>query len=148
IVASTLTFHPIIQSIHTHVERLSFLDRLVMKLLFRLRHVRAVIVPSAGLQRSISRYARTDKVFVIPNPVDIAALQGSNAIPDTPTVQSIVAMGRLVPIKRFDALIRAYAASSLKDAADLIILGEGPERAALEQLISDLGLARVRLVGQ
>ena len=50
----------------------------------------------------------------------------------------LFALGRLVPQKGFDVLIRAVA--QLGDAApDVLIAGDGPERAALQELIGALG---------
>jgi glycosyltransferase involved in cell wall biosynthesis len=59
----------------------------------------------------------------------------------------VVAMGRLVPDKNFGLLLEAFA--RLRHAeARLVILGEGPERAALEALSRKLGIAeRVAMPG-
>jgi glycosyltransferase involved in cell wall biosynthesis len=60
----------------------------------------------------------------------------------------ILAAGRLAPQKDYPTLIRAFAALSAGRDLRLIILGEGPERTALESLIQQLGLAdRVSLPG-
>ena len=55
-----------------------------------------------------------------------------------------IAVGRLVPAKGFDLLLRAW-----KDiAAALVIVGEGPEQTRLENLIREYGLGdRVLLAG-
>lgn len=53
----------------------------------------------------------------------------------------IVSVGRFVPVKGFDVLIRAYSASSIKGVYDLVIVGEGKERESLEGLVGELGLA-------
>ena len=59
----------------------------------------------------------------------------------------VLALGRLVPDKGFATLIDAFARLDHPDAK-LIILGEGPERAALEQRVLSLGLAgRVEMPG-
>jgi len=63
----------------------------------------------------------------------------------------VVASGRLVPRKGGDALIRAFARARA-DAPEmqplLLFLGDGPERAALEQLARDEGLGdSVRFAG-
>lgn len=53
-----------------------------------------------------------------------------------------VGAGRLVPAKGFDILVRAFA--MVHDAvprARLLLLGDGPERPALEALVRDLGVA-------
>ena len=54
----------------------------------------------------------------------------------------ILAVGRLSSQKGFTELIAAYAALSeeVRSASQLVILGEGPERRALEQQIQVLGL--------
>jgi len=63
--------------------------------------------------------------------------------------RTLMAVGRLVPQKGFDLLIAAF----VRIAADhpqwqLTILGDGPERAALDAQVSASGLAaRIRLVG-
>ncbi|MES3034540.1 MAG: glycosyltransferase [Gemmatimonadota bacterium] len=53
-------------------------------------------------------------------------------------------VGRLVPVKALDVLLTAFATVSRADArARLVIVGEGPERAALEAQRDALGLQRV-----
>jgi glycosyltransferase involved in cell wall biosynthesis len=62
----------------------------------------------------------------------------------------ILASGRLVPKKNFGTLIKAYAEYvATKDAThDLVILGDGPERAKLEQLVEGFRIPhRVRMPG-
>lgn len=54
----------------------------------------------------------------------------------------VVAVGRLVPVKRFDRLLRAFAECVKRGSAQkLAILGEGPERASLQSLAVALGIA-------
>lgn len=55
---------------------------------------------------------------------------------DAPLIGSV---GRLSPQKRFDRLVHAFAL--LRSDAHLLVLGEGPERASLEQLSTSLGLS-------
>ncbi|MGE3292480.1 MAG: glycosyltransferase family 4 protein [Geminicoccaceae bacterium] len=62
----------------------------------------------------------------------------------------VVGVGRLVPLKRFDLLIRAFAVNA-PDCPDwrLVIWGDGPERQRLEALVQELDLAdQVALPGQ
>lgn len=60
----------------------------------------------------------------------------------------VFALGRLVPQKGFDFLIQTFAEAGLH-GHDLLIAGEGSERARLEELIQLRGLGgRVHLVGQ
>ncbi len=61
----------------------------------------------------------------------------------------VLAVGRLVPIKRFDVLIKAFArlVAQCPDAV-LLVVGDGPERGGLTRLVGRLGVAEsVRLVG-
>ena len=59
----------------------------------------------------------------------------------------VIAVGRLHHQKRFDQLLRAWERVTCPGAR-LCIVGEGPDRAALEALVSDLGLAsRVEMPG-
>ena len=59
----------------------------------------------------------------------------------------VIAVGRLHHQKRFDRLLRAWERVTCPGAR-LCIVGEGPDRAALEALVSDLGLAnRVEMPG-
>jgi colanic acid/amylovoran biosynthesis glycosyltransferase len=69
--------------------------------------------------------------------------------PRTPGAD-VVTVGRLVPKKGFDVLLRAMAlARQQVPAATLDIVGEGPCRSELEALVLELGLGdRVRLLGE
>ncbi len=61
----------------------------------------------------------------------------------------VVAVGRLVPVKRFDVLLRALAKVKVDHPTlEAVIVGEGYERPALEALRDELGAADwVRLPG-
>ncbi len=77
-----------------------------------------------------------DRVTVAPPGVDALYSPGGQRSP-TPLV---VAVGRLVPVKRFDALLRALARVK-RDQPDLqaVVIGEGYARPALEALRDELG---------
>lgn len=65
-------------------------------------------------------------------------------IPDRAYV--LLAAGRLHPVKGLDVLLEAMA--KLPDDVYLLLAGEGPERAALEEMVETLGLGRrVRFIG-
>lgn len=53
----------------------------------------------------------------------------------------ILAVGRLIPQKDFQTLIRAFAMLRARPQVRLIILGEGKQRGELESLAQDLGVA-------
>jgi glycosyltransferase involved in cell wall biosynthesis len=89
---------------------------------------------------------RADRVTVAPPGVDARFRPGGQRSP-TPLV---VAVGRLVPVKRFDALLRALAEVKA-DHPDLqaVLIGEGYERPALEALREELGATEwVRMPGR
>jgi len=56
-------------------------------------------------------------------------------------VKTILAIGRLSPQKDFASLIKAFARLSKTHRARLVILGEGPERRLLEDLVKELGVS-------
>lgn len=88
------------------------------------------------------------QVKVLPNPVDVDRIR---ALADPPTRvpgegRRFVAVGRLVHQKGFDLLLPVFA--QLPDEDHLTILGEGPERSALEDQARSLGIEhRVSMPG-
>jgi glycosyltransferase involved in cell wall biosynthesis len=65
------------------------------------------------------------------------------------THTTVLAIGRLVPIKGHDRLLQACARvlrAGAADALEVVILGDGPERARLGRLASELGVP-LRLPG-
>ena len=128
------------------------LSGMVSRALVRLTYPRArhVIAVSQGVADDLTSAfgVREERVSILSNPVDEAlicerAQDWTVPVPDGPYV---AAMGRLVPNKNFGLLVDAFARSGI--AGRLVIMGEGPERAALVRKIADLGLAdRVSLPG-
>ena len=90
---------------------------------------------------------KADRYSVVPEPVledaPAVSLRQAEAGDDPPL---LVAAGRLVPQKNFAVLL--YAAAQLDRPFNLIIYGEGAQRAKLEASIKSLGLTkRVTLAG-
>ncbi|HLE78029.1 MAG TPA: glycosyltransferase family 4 protein [bacterium] len=112
-----------------------------------LRRADLVIVPSRWLAGWVAREGvRADRVRVIPNataiPFDTQGPSG-RTLRGTPM---IAAVGRLVPVKRMDRIIRAVAQLP---AVRLRIIGDGPQRGALARLAVELGLSdRVEFAGR
>lgn len=81
-------------------------------------------------------HLRPERVTVAPPGVDARYHPGGRRS----TTPLVVAVGRLVPVKRFDALLRALVPLKA-DHPDLeaVIIGEGYERSALETLRAELG---------
>lgn len=86
------------------------------------------------------------KVVVIGNPVvtDEVLSMGGAQVEHPWLVQTspklVLAVGRLIRAKGFDLLIEAFAKIHPECNANLLILGEGPERQALQALIDERGL--------
>ncbi|MEU7551740.1 glycosyltransferase [Streptomyces sp. NPDC044571] len=95
-----------------------------------------------------------ERVHVVPNGIEAARFRfdeevrrATRARTGLPARAFVVGgVGRLVPGKRFDALVRAVAALP---GAHLLLAGEGPERAALRGLAAELGAqGRIHLLGE
>lgn len=108
-----------------------------------------VIAVSNGIREDlVANYGiPRHKVRTIYNPVDVQSIeQQASAAPAVAPDPYILSIGRLVPDKNFRLLIMAYRAADI--AEKLVILGEGGERGALEELVAELGLTgRVMLPG-
>lgn len=94
------------------------------------------------------------RIKVIPNGVDIKLAIARAAAPleeewlTRATTPVIVGAGRLCAQKNFALLIEAFAIARKERALRLMLLGQGPELAALEALAARLGVAEdVRFVG-
>ena len=107
-----------------------------------------VVAISRGVADDLVRNVGVDRgrIQVLYNPT-IAPdffhrLEENVKLPELVGVQgpTVVAVGRLVLAKGFDVLIRALALVRKTVDANLVILGDGPERANLEALIQSLGL--------
>ena len=105
-----------------------------------LRRASRVTACSAYAAHDLSRFGGTpSQIRVVPNGIDLNEHVGG--LPsDLVSHGYILGLGRLVSVKGFSRLIDAYAELS-RDArldVDLVIAGDGPERAALEAH-ADLG---------
>jgi glycosyltransferase involved in cell wall biosynthesis len=79
---------------------------------------------------------RPDRVAVVPPGIDGRFSPGGERSP----VPHLVAVGRLMPAKRFDVLIRAAAqARASVPGLRLTIVGDGYERIELERIASEVG---------
>ncbi len=115
-----------------------------------------VIAVSEGVARDLVEAIGLPEgvVEAIYNPVvDEALLARSREAVDHPWLQAgepplILGVGRLEQQKDFPTLLRAFAALQARRPSRLVVLGEGRERAALEALAAELGIAeRVALPG-
>jgi glycosyltransferase involved in cell wall biosynthesis len=108
------------------------------------RKAQHVIVPSQYLADIVCGWGvARERVTVIYNAPDLAAAR------DTPLPQfdgsTIVTIGRLIPLKRIDSILRAIASLP---RTRLVVAGDGPSRDGLEREAADLGLqSRAIFVG-
>jgi 1,4-alpha-glucan branching enzyme len=100
----------------------------------------AIIVNSASvLEELAARGADASRIEVIPNGVDVDVFHPAADWPADDG--SILFVGRLVPQKGVDVLIRALGALLPRHpAARLVIVGDGDSRLALQRLVRALGL--------
>jgi glycosyltransferase involved in cell wall biosynthesis len=113
----------------------------------------AWVAVSEGVARDLATLGLArEHIAVIPNPVDAGRLRAlARAAPECPHVPKpyLIAVGRLVPQKGHDVLLQAYAQSALRATHALLIVGEGPQRRALEEQIRLLKIEdRVVLAGE
>lgn len=132
---------------HPFCEKISFVWDLLRRWLYRRAAAVVVLTPSA-IPYFSSRIQK--RIKVIPNP---AAVQ-KNDLPVSKANKNgnrklLIAMGRLTEQKGFDFLLQAFAKISHKHPDwSLVIWGEGPQRAYLENMKSRLGLnGRVEFPG-
>jgi glycosyltransferase involved in cell wall biosynthesis len=119
---------------------------------FYLRRAAAVIVPSKHMEGLVCGWnVPPDRVHIVYN----ALPESSTHIPSRPQARRalgwpideviFVTVGRLAEVKRVDFQLHALA--QLENER-LVVVGDGPDRAALEQLTEDLGLVeRVTFTG-
>jgi glycosyltransferase involved in cell wall biosynthesis len=115
-------------------------------------------VAVAAVSKSLARYAEDTlqvpqaSITTLYNPVFPHGHAGRNRqAPHSERVRNrfrCVAVGRLHEQKGFDLLIKAFHASDVDGRAELLILGEGPQRELLQKLIADGARKnQIRLLG-
>lgn len=127
-------------------------DPLIWRVMRRIAYpfADAVVAQTESVAHWLGRVVPRRRVMVIPNPVAHPDVQ---TIPDVEAPLAdrryLVAMGRLTEQKGFDMLLDAFARSASCRTFDLVIVGEGQDRLALERQASALGLSgRVHFIGQ
>jgi len=104
----------------------------------RLKLAVAERTPSVAPSRAVADCFRTESTL-IPNPYDAEEFQPSSPAADRSL--DLVFVGRLVTEKGVDLLLEALACLKGRGLSpSLTIIGDGPERGALEQLTAQLGL--------
>lgn len=96
-----------------------------------------VVVMQTGACRDDLPPGLRERAIIIPNVCSAVPFKRQ---PAQPGHCRFIAVGRLDRQKGFDILIRAFALLPPRPVVHLTIYGEGPERAALEKLVADLGM--------
>lgn len=102
------------------------------------------VVTSRGLGDSLMRELAVPakRISVIGNPLDSEpVLQlAEEPLPPQAPAAFVMGVGRLIPTKGFDLLLEAMGQLPLDQRLPVVLLGEGPLRAALEQQARNLGV--------
>jgi glycogen(starch) synthase len=87
------------------------------------------------------------KIRVVPNGIDVGAVRAAE--PEQRSRPYVLGLGRMVPQKGFDLLIDAFAMVAPEHPdVELVLAGDGPERAALERRAHSGPCAdRIRFIG-
>ncbi|NLW92294.1 MAG: glycosyltransferase [Syntrophomonadaceae bacterium] len=142
----------------THVEMFNYPKRILIDhVLPRLLYpgVNLMLTVSQGVSQSLERQYPwlKSRIRTAYNPLDLVLIDNKrNETLDEYFQQDIpvvLGVGRLVTQKNFSLLIRAHAMLLARGIRqELVIIGEGPERASLEELACKLGVQdSVRLPG-
>lgn len=110
------------------------------------RGSRMITLSPSSKEEMLELGFRSNLVEVIPPGIDARFSPGGTRSP----VPLVVGVGRLVPVKRFDRLIRAVvAARRSAPGLELVLVGTGPDRTDLEALITELdATGYIRLAGR
>jgi glycosyltransferase involved in cell wall biosynthesis len=137
----------LIVSVHNDADRFPRIYRVLIPTLYRFPH--KVVAVSEGVGTKLKELGvPVGRITSIPNPVS-PSRTAFGVIEHTATVSGnfVLGVGRLHPQKGFDRLLHAFAALGDEDL-QLVILGDGPERATLEALACNLGIrGRVHFPG-
>jgi glycosyltransferase involved in cell wall biosynthesis len=129
-----------------NTSKIKSVNKLLQKLLgYVYRKADFVTTVSSSVQRSVAQIYELppEHINVIHNPIDCTTIQLLCNAPPPFDFDYILAVGRLVKVKQFDRLIKAFAQTIQTRSMQLVILGEGPEHSRLLQLTNQLELADV-----
>lgn len=122
------------------------IDRFILR-----RFARVVAVSENVRRRLLQSGVREEKIRYVRNGIDLRPFaSASPSLPKNPSAPRVGLIGRLSWEKGVDVFIRSAARALFEfPNASFVIVGEGPDRAALEQAITDLKLIeRVTLLGR
>ena len=105
------------------------------------RHAAAIIAASSQTYAEFAAYR--DKMFFVPEPGIARSLcYDDSRTPTAGAKLELIFVGGLIPCKACDLGLRAAAPLLRNDSARFTIVGDGPERGRLEQLVKSLGIEK------
>jgi glycosyltransferase involved in cell wall biosynthesis len=109
-----------------------------------------IFYSQAGADGLVAQGLPAEKAFVAWNSIDTAEINPLVVPYEPETRNGILCIGRLIPEKKPELLLRAFAQATAEHGlnANLILVGEGSERPLLERLAAETGVSdRVVFVG-
>ena len=105
------------------------------------RRAAAIIAASSQTYSEFATYS--EKLFFVPEPgIDHSLCLGDSRSPEPGAKLELIFVGGLVPVKACDLALRAAAPLLRSDLARFTVVGDGPERNRLEQLVRSLGIEK------
>lgn len=105
------------------------------------RDAAAIIVGSASAFSELASVYKEKAVYIPENGVDIERFAQNSPLPERRPLR-IAFVGRLVPLKCVDVLLRAVAGLARSGKAEVIVVGDGPEMGNLKELAETLQISR------
>ena len=95
-----------------------------------------------GKNQFVKRGLPPDKIFVAYNSVDTSEISRCARVLDSRDRKYLLFVGRLIPEKRIDLLLSAFALITKRfDELRLCVIGDGPEMDAIQKMSIDLAIA-------
>lgn len=119
--------------------------RLMMRMLYRFCDRLVVLGPEIRNQMQAALALPDKQIMVIANAVDPDQLLRLSAmqpplVAGLPSSPFAVIVGRMVACKRIETAIHAWQAVAAQSELKLVLVGDGPERESLQQLVRSLGI--------
>ena len=103
------------------------------------RYAAAIIAASSQTYSEFAKYR--DKVFFVPEPgIGRSVCLGDSRCPEPDAKLDLIFVGGLVPRKACDLALRAAAPLLRNNLAHFTVVGDGPEKNRLGQLVKSLGI--------
>jgi glycosyltransferase involved in cell wall biosynthesis len=122
------------------LSRLRWMHKLLPSARSTYRGLSGLMVGSTWTSSQVARAFRGEQLFLPENGIDPGVFPLADEWTPPRARFEFVSVGRLTPLKGFDMIIEAMAGSAKLRSAGLTIVGDGPQRHALEDAVRDYGL--------